>query len=272
MVVSGKEGIRVARRRLIPVGLGLAGLLTVAAIVGAVVYRNEWMEKRVQVIHPGQLVRGAWQRPTPLRRIIEREGIKTIVTLTAINSTDRKFIDQTRVVKEQGIDWVIIPMRGSRATVEQMAIAADLLADPERQPVFFHCVAGHHRTSLAHAAYLIRHEGYTAEQAWRTVSSLAWARPDAVVDRNDQFLIEEFARVQASLSPTRSNEGFWEVGCGKHAQTAVATDSSGDRPGSDAPGGLDHVESSARQLRGRSAGSNLPISADVGAEACADPS
>ena len=49
-----------------------------------------------------------------------------------------------------------------------MAEAADLLADPNRQPVFFHCVAGHHRTSLTHAAYLIRHAGYSAEQAWRS--------------------------------------------------------------------------------------------------------
>lgn len=261
------------RRRLIPIGLGLVGSLILAAIVGLIVYRNEWFEKRVKVIHPGQLVRGAWQRPRPLRRLIAREGVRTIVTLTAINSTDRKFIDQTKVVRELGIDWVIIPMRGSRATVEQMAIAADLLADPDRQPVFFHCVAGHHRTSLAHAAYLIRHEGYTAEQAWQAVSSLAWARPDAVVDRNDQFLIEEFARVQATLSPAREDSGFWEVGSGKHARTASATGrGGGPRPGPGGPGGLDHLESGPRQLRSRPAGSALPIGADVGAEACADPS
>ncbi|MDR3621502.1 protein-tyrosine phosphatase family protein [Paludisphaera borealis] len=261
-----------ARRRLISLGLGLAGLLAVAAIGVVIQYRNEWLEKRVQVIQPGRLVRGAWQRPTPLRRIIAREGIKTIVTLTAINSTDHKFIDQTRVVREQGIDWVIIPMRGSRATVEQMAIAADLLADPDRQPVFFHCVAGHHRTSLAHAAYLIRHEGYTAEQAWKAVSTLSWARPEALVDRNDQFLIEEFARVQATLSPAREESGFWEVGSGKHAQTASATSSGGDRPGGGAPRDLDHLESGARQLRSGPAGPNLPIGSDVDVEASTDPS
>ncbi len=259
------------RRRLISLLLGLAGLLIVGVITGAVVFRNDWLEKRVHVIHPGRLVRGAWQRPSPLRRIIDREGIKTIVTLTAINSTDEKFIDQTRVVKDTGIDWVIIPMRGSRATVEQMALAADLLADPERQPVYFHCVAGHHRTSLAHAAYLIRHEGYTAEQAWQAVSTLAWARPEALVDRNDQFLIEEFARVQASLSPPREN-GYWEVGSGKHAQADHQAGSGVDHSNSGAPSGLDRLESSGRQLRNRSTGTDLPISSDVGAEAFADPS
>lgn len=266
--MQGKEGSCVTRRRLIQLGLGLAGVLAVVAIAN----RNEWLEKRVMVIHPGRLVRGAWQRPMPLRRLIAREGIQTIVTLTAINSTDHKFIDQTRVVREEGIDWVVIPMRGSRATVEQMAIAADLLADPDRQPVFFHCVAGHHRTSLAHAAYLIRHEGYTAEEAWGVVSSFPWARPEAVVDRNDRFLIEEFARVQATLDPDREESGFWEVGSGKHAQTASATHRGDGRTRRGDPRELDHLESGARQLRRGPIGPDLPIGSDVGAEACTDPS
>ena len=153
------RGSRVNRRfvaRLI-IGTSLCGSLAMAGYVAA--HRDQWFEKRVKVVVTGKLVRGAWQHPSPLRRIIAREGIKTIVTLTAINSTDPKFSDQARVVRETGIRWVIVPMRGSRATPEQLALAADLLADPANQPVFFHCVAGHHRTSLAHAAYLIRHRG-----------------------------------------------------------------------------------------------------------------
>ena len=104
-----------------------------------------------------------------------------------------------------------------------MALAADLLADPAMQPVFFHCVAGHHRTSLAHAAYLIRHQGYTAEQAWEAISSLPWSRPDSAVDRNDRFLIEEFARVQRSLAPSRE-QGVWEIGNGPWPQSTVPVD------------------------------------------------
>jgi hypothetical protein len=195
-------------------GKVLLGLLLTAGLVGCAlvwhVRRDDWFEKRVRVVLPGRLVRGAWQRPGPLRRIIGREGIKTILTLTAINSSDAKFREQASVLRKVGIRWFILPMRGSRATAEQMALAADMLADPACQPVFFHCVAGHHRTSLAHAAYLIRHEGYTAEQAWQAVSSLPWARPDSVVDRNDRFLIEEFARVHRSLEPAR-DQGVWEI-------------------------------------------------------------
>ena len=109
------------------------GLLAAAAGV-IVAGRHEVLEKRVRVVEEGGLVRGAWQRPGPLRRIIRREGIRTIVTLTAINRDDPKYVDQEKVVRRAGTGWIIVPMRGSRATLEQMAEAADLLADPRGVP------------------------------------------------------------------------------------------------------------------------------------------
>ncbi len=250
--------------------LGMVLALGVATTALLITYRDFWLEKRVQVIVPGQLVRGAWQKPGPLRRIIRREAIKTIVTLTAINSADPKFRDQIGVVRETGVRWVVVPMRGSRATPEQMALAADLLADPACQPVFFHCVAGHHRTSLAHAAYLIRHQGYTADQAWQAISHLHWARPDSVVDRNDRFLIEEFARVQRSLAPSRE-QGVWEIGHEDRShpkdqmvrKTAAGSGDSHD---------VDHLEPGDVQLRGSSAGTDVPLGTDVAKRTAANPS
>ncbi len=149
---------------------------------------------------PGRLIRGAWQHPLALRAIIARERIKTIVTLSAINRDDPKYVEQAKVVSATGVAWILIPMRGCRATLEQMALAADLLADSARQPVFFHCVAGHHRTSLAHAAFRIRHQGWTAESAWCEVAALPWARPGATADRNDRELISRFAESQHKLA------------------------------------------------------------------------
>ena len=65
------------------------------------------------------------------------------------------------------------------------------------EPVFFHCVAGHHRTGLVHAAYRIRHEGWPAERAWRELMSLPWARPATDVD--DCRLIEAFGRKNVAV-------------------------------------------------------------------------
>ncbi|WP_169974170.1 fused DSP-PTPase phosphatase/NAD kinase-like protein [Tautonia rosea] len=194
--------------------------ILVAAILCALAidHRHELFEKRVRVIAPGQLVRGAWQRPWPLRRLIDRERVRTIVTLTAINTHDPKYVMQRKVVDQSGVDWIIVPMRGSTATIDQLAETADLLADPARQPVFFHCVAGHHRTNLALAAYRIRHDGWSAEQAWSELLQFPWTRAEA--DADDLRLIEAFAAVHR--------------GRGKELQHAPEADLADDLP---KPGG-----------------------------------
>ncbi len=179
-----------ARARLLVAG-GLIVVFLAVVAAHARDVRDELFEKRVAVVIPGQLVRGAWQCTGPLRRIIAREKIRTIVSLAAVREDDPRYVGQCGVVRETGVDWIAIPIVGSRPTVEQMARAADLLADRRLRPILFHCIAGHHRTSMAHAAYRMRHEGWDADRAWREVSSYPWARPDA--DRDDHRLVERFA-------------------------------------------------------------------------------
>ncbi|MEW4566445.1 hypothetical protein AB1L88_01130 [Tautonia sp. JC769] len=201
----------------------ILALIVLAALCGvAIDRRHEVFEKRVAVIAPGQLVRGAWQRSWPLRRLIDREGVRTIVTLTAINTHDPKYVMQRKVVDRAGIDWVIVPMRGSTATIDQLAETADLLADPDRQPVFFHCVAGHHRTNLALAAYRIRHDGWSAERAWSELLQFPWTRAEA--DADDLRLIEAFAAAHR--------------GRGKESHDVPEPDGAPDRPNPGDPDGL----------------------------------
>jgi len=178
------------------------------ALIAALSIANAWLArdfhdgKRVAVVVPGRLIRGAWQRPETLGRIIKRDRIRTVVTLTAINRDDPKYMTQAEVVRRLGVAWIIVPMRGSTATLDQLAEAADLLADPDRQPVFFHCIAGHHRTSLVHAAYRIRQQGWSADRAWREVVSLPWSRPGR--DLDDRRVIEAFAaRCRRSFVPRK---------------------------------------------------------------------
>lgn len=155
-----------------------------------------WFEKRVMVVEPGQLVRGAFQRPGPLRRVLERERIKTIVTLSGVGDIPDRFAEQARVVEATGVGWKVVPILGSRPSLEQMSEAADLLADPALRPVFFHCVAGHHRTSLALAAYRMKYEGWTADRAWAEISSLPWSKAET-----DAFDHEQVGRFAAAYGP-----------------------------------------------------------------------
>ena len=170
-----------------------SSLALVGVVVGLTIWWDDLVPKRVAVIVPGKIYRGAWQRPGPLDRLIQRESIRAVVTLTAINRDDPKYVDQRPVVEARGVRWLIVPMRGSRGTMEQFAVAADLLADPDNQPVFLHCVAGHHRSSQVQAAYRIRHQGWSASAAWDEVARLSWATPEAPADQRDRMLIDEFA-------------------------------------------------------------------------------
>jgi protein tyrosine phosphatase (PTP) superfamily phosphohydrolase (DUF442 family) len=250
-----------------PVARLLGGVIALAmAAAGIVGIRwNPINEKNLRVVEPGRLIRGAWQSPEALRAIIARERIKTIVTLTAINRDDPKYVRQAKVVAESGVTWIIVPMRGSRATIEQMAQAADLLADTQRQPVFFHCVAGHHRTSLAHAAYLIRSRGWTAAAAWSEVANLPWARPGAIADQMDKALIDEFGGFQRSVV-TASPPVMSEVHDDDDATLASdhpidRPDGRGDRARLAVRRGLEPGES---QLRRGATGTSLSRGSDAG--------
>ncbi len=147
--------------------------------------------KRLAEIASGRIYRGAWQSPAALRSLINQKHIRTIVTLTAINADDPKYVNQRRVIETTGVDWIIIPMRGSTATLEQLDQAAALVADPARQPVFFHCVGGHHRSNLVHAAYRIRHDSMSAAAAWDEICRLPWTNPRR--DQSDREVIDAFA-------------------------------------------------------------------------------
>ncbi|HEX8203117.1 MAG TPA: hypothetical protein VF590_21750 [Isosphaeraceae bacterium] len=241
------------------IGTGAAVVTTLALAAGW----DEVAAKKVAVVAEGRLVRGAWQRPGPLRRLIEREGIRTIVTLTAINQDDPKYVAQAEVVRATGVAWVIVPMRGSRATLEQMAEAADVLADQERQPVFFHCVGGHHRTSLVHAAFRIRHQGWSADRAWREVEGLPWTRPEADADREDRRQIEAFAA--------------WcrrDARAGKDAADAEdprALERAGTRRARVDRAGMDRLAVGDGQRRDRRVRSDLPLGAAEPGGPGADP-
>lgn len=182
------------RRRFIAFGTSTIGL----GIGGGVVAWDRLTLKRFAVVEPDRIFRAAWPNPGPLLRLIRNGAIRTIVTLTAINRDDPKYIEQNHVIQQTGVRWTILPMRGSTATVEQMAEAADLIANPANQPVFFHCVGGHHRSNLVHAAYLIRHKKLTVEESWSVVSRLSWSRPTR--DSADRRRIEEFALMDSQLS------------------------------------------------------------------------
>lgn len=167
-------------------GLGIAGVTTLA-----VQYRDDVFIKRFAEIIPGQLYRGAWQRPWPIHRLVETYKIQSILSLSIMGTQDVKYTSYAEVAREKDLDWVLMPIVGSFMTLAQMAEAADFVENLPK-PLLFHCVAGHHRTTQAHTAWRMRHHGWSAERAWDEVSQYRWTNPTG--DVKDKSLVDRFAK------------------------------------------------------------------------------
>jgi hypothetical protein len=122
------------------------------------------------VVEPGKLYRGAWQQPWPMRWVVSRYKIKTVVAL-AHPPTHPLAIREKAMADELGYRWVHIPIvddriNGVRLRVtDQLDRAAAVLADPRNQPVYFHCHHGINRASMVQMAYRTKYCGWTLEQA-----------------------------------------------------------------------------------------------------------
>lgn len=159
----------VNRRRALKWGLGLAAI----AIGGQQAWRHGHdyiFPDQFAVVEPGAIYRGAWQKPWPMRQIIRDRKIKTIVALA--HPPGHPLAQSEKALSEEmGVNWVHIPIVDERVKIdgktitEQLDAAADVVADPANQPVFFHCHHGLNRASMVQIAYRIKHCGWTLEQA-----------------------------------------------------------------------------------------------------------
>ncbi len=125
---------------------------------------------RFAVVEPGRIYRGAWQKIWPMRRVVRDYQIKTVVALA--HPADHKLpIQEQALAREMGFRWIHIPIvdnRGTndRSTVsDQLEATAAAIADPNNQPVYFHCHHGINRASMAQMAYRMLYCGWTLEQA-----------------------------------------------------------------------------------------------------------
>jgi protein tyrosine phosphatase (PTP) superfamily phosphohydrolase (DUF442 family) len=121
-------------------------------------------------VEAGKLYRGAWQKPWPMRRLVRDYKIKTVVAL-AHPPTHPLAIQERDMAESLGYQWVHIPIVDERGTGDPDVIsdklekAANVMADPANQPVYFHCHHGINRASMAQMAYRMLHSGWTLDQA-----------------------------------------------------------------------------------------------------------
>lgn len=121
-------------------------------------------------VEPGKIYRGAWQKSWPMRRIVKRYKIKTVVAL-AHPANHPSSLQEQALAEELGVRWVHLPIVDDRTIGDPKAIsdrleqAARLVADPANQPVYFHCHHGINRASMVQIAYRTKACGWTLDKA-----------------------------------------------------------------------------------------------------------
>ena len=151
------------RRKRIVIGL-LACVLGVAVGITIKHTRYYVIAKRLHVVEPGKIYRGGYCRSWPMQRIMHKYHIRTVLCL--MSPLDPRSQNERRRVETMGATWVCIPMHGNGdTTIEDLDRAVEILADPARQPAFFHCTAGVNRAGIVAAAYRIKHQGWKLQDA-----------------------------------------------------------------------------------------------------------
>lgn len=153
------------------------------AALGGVAMQQAWRHGRdyifadqFAIVEPGKLYRGAWQQPLPMRSIVRRYKLKTVLAL-AHPPTHPLVIREKGMARELGYRWVHIPIVDERALGDWHVIsdhleeAASELANPKNYPLYFHCHHGINRTSMVQMAYRTKYCGWSLEQATEEISS-----------------------------------------------------------------------------------------------------
>ncbi len=131
-------------------------------------HRGYWLCDNFRVVEPGRIFAGGYQYPVPLKRIIARHEIKTVLSL---REGDDEYDAQERdLLAAKGVQFrnVVIPYKvpdAERIARIQEAIA--VITDEANQPVFVHCWAGCHRTGAVVAIYRVSRCGWTEAAARR---------------------------------------------------------------------------------------------------------
>jgi protein tyrosine phosphatase (PTP) superfamily phosphohydrolase (DUF442 family) len=116
------------------------------------------------------LYRGAQPDSRGLRALKER-GVKTILCL-------RNSAPEEKEAADLGLEFVHIPMEAGLVstppTEEQVRRFFEVVLDPARRPVFFHCARGKDRTGTMAALYRIEVDGWTARRAMAEADSFGF--------------------------------------------------------------------------------------------------
>lgn len=101
-------------------------------------------------------------------------GIKTIINF---RDTQEKVLREKKIAEENGLNFLNLRLSNWFASKDSaINEILEIINNPENQPVFIHCKRGADRTGTVVAAYRMKFESWTAEDANREakVFGIGW--------------------------------------------------------------------------------------------------
>lgn len=200
-MADSPPSMRPRRWRLRP-RLLVANVIVLALVLLGVSYRDYFVPKRFAEVEKEQLFRSAELKPGPLRMVIEKNRIHTILTLLSEEADSPGQRAEREVAAEKGLTIQRVPMPGNGCgSDDDLDRAAAIIADTAQRPLLVHCAAGVNRTAAAYAAYRMKYEGWTPEQAIAEHDRFGWS-----IRENDALCRRLREYYDARIAPAASQQ------------------------------------------------------------------
>jgi protein tyrosine/serine phosphatase len=158
--------------------MSISALLRCAALAAAVAActpdNSRLADRSVPIENFAEVAEGVYRGAQPDSagfRALADMGVKTVINLRA-NHDDRQ------EASRYDIEVVPIPMSAGLSldppTDEDVRKFFDVVLDPKRRPVFFHCAEGKDRTGTMCALYRMEVDGWTPERAHEEMEAFGW--------------------------------------------------------------------------------------------------
>lgn len=140
-------------------------------------FRDELLPKNFAVVEPAALYRSGQMRPDHFRDVVQRYGIRTVVSLNGGEPAEEA------LARRMGVAYVILHMPGcGRGRPEEFAQVLQTISERQSRPVLVHCSAGSHRTGACVALHRMLHQGWSLEDAVREMRQFGFAGRKDLVD------------------------------------------------------------------------------------------
>ncbi|MGE0480757.1 MAG: tyrosine-protein phosphatase [Phycisphaerae bacterium] len=152
------------------------------------------------VVEPGVLYRCGQPRPDELSDLIQKYGLRTVVSLRGSRDEtdpDSWEAGERAVCDAAGVEFITIPCNHkSPPTIEQARRFLAICDAQDRRPVLVHCRLGQQRTLLFCAIYRHARSGQSAPDAVREMDELGFD----IRHRRHQRLLASFYDISAALA------------------------------------------------------------------------